>query len=496
MSGTSLSSELQVALFRAADRLSYVTSVTVTGSFAETGALEGLSDIDVVVVVDRLDRPRYDEIVRTCETAVRPVVERCGYELKVNSTLGPLKYNEPGVAVLHLMLYSHDAHVEHVINSPFTCFDWQRSTVKWKRSLADVYPVFGLQPRHFVDARRSPRDYLADLEAGEITYRDLECDAHGYREVRRTLPMKVRDKHEFAYHVMRFLMRNVLKLIYRTNDVPTTATDLLDAYFAVFPEEREGMAELFQHLNANKRHQDYTRRVLDLERQVARFVNAFTAQFREAFIDNATHHVVMRHAATAANVGDVAFLGRSDPPILEGRLPQWDWQSLTAVAKPSVAWCSPLQRCRQTVDRLVNTAEMQVIVDDRLIEYDYGACERLSVAQARQAFPELFQAWSQGEDPPFPGGGENTADVARRAKAFVEERLRDARHGSLVCTHNGVIRAMVGDLLGIPAKLWHRLSIPHCEPITIVSSRRFGVFVNIPPTVERRMFHSFATDRN
>ena len=44
-------------------------------------------------------------------------------------------------------------------------------------------------------------------------------------------------------------------------------------------------------------------------------------------------------------------------------------------------------------------------VDGRLIEIGYGDCERLTVAEVRERYPDLVTAWQKGEDPRFPGGG-------------------------------------------------------------------------------------------
>ena len=200
------------------DRFDWVLSATFTGSFLLGDDLHGISDIDLVVIVDRLNASRFAEIQSTCQAALTPLLEQAGFGLQINSALGPLKFNDPKTAVLHLMLYDRAAHVEHVINSPFTCFDWQRSGVFRKLSMADVYPVFALQPHHFVSKRRGVREYLQDYGAGVLSYRELRCNEQGYREERCQRPMTVRCRHEFAYHIVRFLMQNLLKLMERRNE--------------------------------------------------------------------------------------------------------------------------------------------------------------------------------------------------------------------------------------------------------------------------------------
>ncbi len=215
MKPASLKTRIQDCLWKAVEEQDNILSATLAGSFLEEPSLEGVSDIDLIVVLDRLDVASFDHLLTTFDAALRDELAALGYRLQINPTLGPLKFNDPNLAVLHLMLYSRDAHVEHAIASPFTCFDWQRSVVHRKRSLADVFPVFNLQPHHFMSSRRSVRDYLRDFHAGVVSYRELDCQADGYREIARSKPMTVRDRHEFAYHILRFLMQNLVKLVRR-----------------------------------------------------------------------------------------------------------------------------------------------------------------------------------------------------------------------------------------------------------------------------------------
>ena len=79
-------------------------------------------------------------------------IKKCGldnYNLKINSTFGPLKFDNPNTAVLHLMIYDIKGHQNHVINSPFTCYDWERSRDFVGLHLKQVFPVGRIQFRDF-----------------------------------------------------------------------------------------------------------------------------------------------------------------------------------------------------------------------------------------------------------------------------------------------------------------------------------------------------------
>jgi broad specificity phosphatase PhoE len=473
-----------------------IVSATLAGSFLDEASLEGVSDIDLIVVVDRLDAERFARLESAFDQALRSDLAELGYRLRINPTLGPLKFNEPDLAVLHLMLYSRDAHVEHAIASPFTCFDWQRSAAHCKRTLADVFPVFNLQPHHFMSSRRSVRDYLRDFHAGVVSYRELACDSNGYAEVARSKPMTVRDRHEFAYHILRFLMQNLVKLVRRAN-LKLRGEALLAEYFLIFPEREAETRSFFSQLSSRKRAGDFSDPIVDLAEQLQAFVEAFETQFRRVFFEEATRHVAFRHGPTAMNRSERServFLGSSDPELLP-----LSPEALEALADqvrdiaPQLVYSSPLLRCRQSLSELASQRPMpDLSVDDRLREIDYGALEGQTVAASRSRHAGLFDAWSRGEDPRFPGG-ENTQDVTKRALAFAQQHWRRAEGNSITCTHNVVLRCLVGHVLGLPPHVWHRLEVPHLAPVTFVATRQFGLFVDIPAPTARTMFHDFAT---
>ena len=493
MNDTRLKDRIIQSLWRAADADANVVSATLAGSFVNAASLEGLSDIDFIVVVDRLDAAAFDALQRDFSEAVRPVLADAGYDFRLNATLGPLKFNAPKLAVLHLMPYSRAAHVEHVVNSPFTCLDWQRSPYFRKQSLSDVYPTFGLQPRHFLSARRSIADYLNDYRGRVVSYRELECDESGYRERKCHKPMDDRDRHEFAYHVMRFLMLNLLKLVRRCDARAATLEGLMDCFFELYPDGEPEARGLLSALADKKRRVDYADPIENLDARLERFVADFERQFRQDFIETATRHLTFRHAATEANTGPLRFLGRSDLPILDV---EESAESLVKLRRafeqvqPTRHFSSPLRRCLQSMG-LAAGAEVAPEIDDRLVEMDYGRCELMTVGKCREEHGELFEAWGRREDPRFPGG-ENSADVTSRANAFAQEQWAACGPSTATCTHNVVLRSLVGHALGVPEHDRHRIAVPHLTPIEFVATRRFGLFVNLDESVERAMFAGFA----
>jgi len=483
-------------LREAADRLPWVSSLTFAGSFARGSALEAVADIDVVLVVDELDAQRFAEAQQIFAAAAKDPLATAGYSLRINPTLGPLKFNDLNTAVLHLMFYTVDSHREHVIRSPFTCLDWQRSELWHKRSLADLYPTFRLRPVHFTGARRGPSDYLRDLEAGVVSYRELSFDTiDGLpTEIVRHQAMDSRARHEFAYHVMRFLMQNLFKLVRREN-TPPEGEALSEAYFAIFNTGVYEFASLFSSLAKRKRDSLFEPGEPALLERITAFVHAFAEQFREDFERRAARHVVFRHAPTDLNIGvdsSVVFQGRTNIPVQEAAWPASGAKHLQSVLvdlAPARRFASPLVRTSGTWSHLASCGP-KIETDQRLIEFNYGACEGLTAAEAREIYPDLFFAWSCGADPAFPSGGESTRMVKERALAFADEQW-SFKQSTATCSHNGVLRCLIGEFAGVPMKDWFRIQVPHLLPVTFLATERFGIFADWNPEDERKLFTNF-----
>ena len=142
-----------------------VESVTIVGSL-EDKTISEVSDIDIVVVVNKLSKGLFEKIINHAE---RIDFNQVGIDLKpkINST--SLKFDDEESLVLHLMIYDIES-LNSMLFSPFTCFDWERSDNYKGKMLKDIYPV--IQLIKGFNARRGFEDYIQDLEKLVITYRE------------------------------------------------------------------------------------------------------------------------------------------------------------------------------------------------------------------------------------------------------------------------------------------------------------------------------------
>lgn len=434
-----------------------VISVTLTGSYAETGDLSKASDIDTIVICDRLSK---DVFLRCIDAVEKINREGTGLEslgLKINSTFGPIKLDDPDTMVVHLMVYDRAGHRRHVLQSPFTCLDWERSQVFCGQALADIYPVFVLQPSDFLNARRGLHDYLDDLGKGVVSYRRYEFADTGINEIRDSIALDARHCGEYAFHIMRYLLTNCRKMLRREN-TRYAKVELLDTLFSVMGENATADAVLFSQLWDKKEQGTFRREdAQHVVPGVIAFVEAFEAGLLQ-YWKNAKRMTFVRHAPTALNDG--SFLGRGrDPGILPFDSSGWAGLAFDHI------YTSPMRRAIDTARQLApgKAIETEILLQ----EIDYGMAEGFVHQTLRETYPEIIEGWSRGEDPRFPHG-ENTADVNARVCAFLERVSRNASDRCLVVTHQVVLRCLAGMLYGVPQPEWYKIQIPHVKAMDLL----------------------------
>jgi probable phosphoglycerate mutase len=271
---------------------------------------------------------------------------------------------------------------------------------------------------------------------------------------------------------------------------------LCDCFVREFGAHADEVRGLFDELAARKSAQDFVGVDATLDARLEAFVESLERQFRREFEQAASRHVVFRHARTLWNAGAAdqrRFQGRSDvpnEPIVAGDLDRL-LAALQGHGPFEVGYSSPLVRCQASYSAAASQTTLPpACSDNRLIEIDYGACDGMTVGEARRFVPAMFAAWQRGEDPRFPGG-ESVADVRNRVLEFVAERFATSAGDSVCATHNGVLRVLVGQALGVPPSQQHRLRIGHLAPYAFIHSPRYGLFADFDETLQQETFADF-----
>lgn len=427
-----------------------VVSVTLTGSFVDRPEdLDGVSDIDTIVVVDEIVSSVFLELVGACRNMDPEDLGFPGWTLRVNASLGPLKFDAPDLLVIHLMVYDRAGHRTHVLKSPFTCLDWERSRTSRGPNLRSLYPVLALSPRDFLHARRGSDDYLSDLERNVISYRAYEVQGDRVVETPMTHQLDSRHKGEFAYHILRNGVLNALKWKLQAN-LKADGDGFLDLWKTHFPRWEKWVEPFLRLRDAKRSRREFPEGAMAWARGFVQDSKEFWTDFQK----NSVELILVRHGPTSLNDG--RFLGRrTDPPLQ-------DPDGIAPLDRPvDRVLASPMKRTVETARRLAPGVEWEVVED--LIEMDYGLAEGLFFRDLQDRFPEIPKGWHRREDPRFPEG-ENSADVERRAMGFLES-LQGRGKCFLVVTHNGVLRQVLGAAWGVPIHERHRWSFPHGKPM-------------------------------
>ena len=212
--------------------------------------------------------------------------------------------------------------------------------------------------------------------------------------------------------------------------------------------------------------------------------------------------ILLRHGRSTANTAGV-LAGRTPGVALDEQgQAQADAlvQRLAQLPLAAVV-CSPLQRCRDTVAPLAQARELEVTVDDRFIEVDYGEWTGRELRTlAKEPLWKVVQTHPSGAV--FPGG-EALAAMQARAVAAVREwdAKLAAEHGPQVLwlagTHGDLIKAILADALGMHLDGFQRIvaNPGSVSAVTYTETRPFVQRINdcaddlrslVPPKHHRR----------
>jgi len=151
--------------------------------------------------------------------------------------------------------------------------------------------------------------------------------------------------------------------------------------------------------------------------------------------------------------GGVRFRGNGcDDPLSEQ-----GWRQMWQAVGESVHWpwdavlTSPLVRCRDFAEALCSRKPTPLRVVEDLREVGFGAWEGLTLDEVRTGRAEEYQAFYADPVANRPQGAEPLADFRQRVeRALVAEIETAATERLLIVTHGGVIRSLVGWVLGTP----------------------------------------------
>ena len=191
--------------------------------------------------------------------------------------------------------------------------------------------------------------------------------------------------------------------------------------------------------------------------------------------------VLLRHGRSTSNTAHV-LAGRSEGVDLDDKGRQQAAELVDRIGELPIraVVCSPLLRCRRTIEPLADALGIEPVLDDRFSEVDYGEWTGRKLADlVNEPLWGVVQAHPSAAV--FPGG-EGLAPVQTRAVAAVRDhdaRLAEQHGGDalwVACTHGDVIKAVVADALGLHLDGFQRVSADPAS-ISVIRYTRLRPFV-------------------
>lgn len=197
---------------------------------------------------------------------------------------------------------------------------------------------------------------------------------------------------------------------------------------------------------------------------------------------------LVRHAETIWHQEN-RYAGRTDVALTEAGRAQTEQLGLwCAATNIDAIWTSPLARCQLTAAPAAALTSRIPVVDDRLVELDFGSLEGRTKAEAQALFPAAMAEYLSDPVANHFADGESPQAAAERAC----ESLRDiaAQHPGqrvLVLGHSTLTRLALCQMLGIDLSLY-RLRFPVLANCAITQIQlRDGeaslITLNLPPEI-------------
>lgn len=179
----------------------------------------------------------------------------------------------------------------------------------------------------------------------------------------------------------------------------------------------------------------------------------------------ATRLLLLRHGQTELSV-QRRYSGRGNPALTEHGREQAQRAARYLARRGGIAAVvsSPLVRAHDTAAAAARALGVPVVVDEDLIETDFGAWEGLTFAEAAVRDPELHRSWL-GDSSVAPPEGESFDAVHRRV-VRARNRIVEEYGGAnvLVVSHVTPIKTLLRVALDTGPSLLYRL---HLDPASL-----------------------------
>ncbi len=446
-----------------------VISVSIVGSYTENKSIEEIGDLDVVVICNKLSKKIFSNILKRVKN------KKFKQKIIINSTFGPMKINSNKSLPIHLMIYDTKSHIDHVLKSPFTCYDWERSKIFRGKPLKEIFSVKRLQLNDFSDSRRTSIDYLNDIKKGKISIRKYYFKNNKVYLKKKYVKIDSRNRGEFVYHIINFLVINLYKFIIQKN-IKVDGKKFDNLFLKITKNNIRNLNQ-FKILKKNKKNKKlvYQKTTINLAFNFLKDFNNYIDQIKREYLELN----FLRHAKTPLNQKN-KFIGiRSNPKIIP--IPKKKQNNI----KYDYIIISNSLRSKMTKDFFHSS---KYLVNNLINEIDYGKVDGLTLRETKNKFPYLFKKWQRKIDVKFPGG-ENSNDVKKRALKFLRFLSR-FKNGSkiLIISHSFFLRVLISIILKINLYDAFKIKIDHLKIFQFLKKGRY-IYSNLNRIDQQNIFN-------
>ncbi|MGH9138183.1 MAG: histidine phosphatase family protein [Acidimicrobiales bacterium] len=168
------------------------------------------------------------------------------------------------------------------------------------------------------------------------------------------------------------------------------------------------------------------------------------------------------------------YAGHTDVPLTAAGREQAEAFGRWAVTRPIVLVASSdLRRSLDTAAPAARLLGVDVVVDWRLREVDFGDAEGLTPTEIEAAWPERWESFlARPATAPLPGAepGPSAVDRYRAALFALSDRAASADGELLVIAHRTALRLWLCQSLGVPLDDYRR-SFPWFDNTQVISGR-------------------------
>lgn len=165
--------------------------------------------------------------------------------------------------------------------------------------------------------------------------------------------------------------------------------------------------------------------------------------------------IAWRHGRTEWNLAG-RVQGQSDIPLDDvGRQQARDAAARLASLNPGRIISSDLSRAAETAQSLASLTGLDLVLDPRFRELNFGEREGLTWREAWKQFPDAMAAWVAGDETKIPGS-ETHQQAGERFADGLRDVLSDRVDGEtlVIVAHGAVIRTGLCAFLGFPREHW------------------------------------------